>query len=139
MSTNLQTHSELDTDPGLSALLTGIYHDIQELLKQQMRLFKHEVNSDLRKTAEAALALVAGAVVVAVGVGLLCLMLVYLLNWAVPALPLWSCFGLVGAVFLGIGAGLTWYGRSQFRSFNTLPEESLAALRENLEWTTKPR
>ncbi len=139
MSTNLQTHSELDTDPGLAALLSGIFHDIQELLKQQMRLFKHEIHSDLRKSGEAALSLAAGASVLAAGVGLLCFMLVYLLNWAVPALPLWCCFGLVGAVLLGIGAGLTWYGRSQFRSFNPLPEESLAALRENLEWTTKPR
>src|SRR5437762_14370296 len=67
--------------------------------------------SDVRKSGEAALSLAAGAAVLAVGVGLLCFMLVYLLHWAVPALPLWACYGLVGAVLLGLGAARTWYGR----------------------------
>ena len=138
MSTNLQTHPEVGADPGLSSLLTGIFHDIQELLKQQMVLFKHEVSADVKKTAEAAISMVVGGAVALGGLGMLCFMLVYILH-ELAHLPVWGSFGLVGLVMLLIGAGLTYYGRSRFRSFNPLPEESLAALKENLEWTTKPR
>src|SRR5437868_2629597 len=138
MSTNVQMHPETGADPGLSTLLTGIFHDIQELLKQQMRLVKAEVSSDVKKTAEAAISMVVGAAVALGGLGMLCFMLVYILHELVH-LSLWGSFGLVGLGMLLIGAGLTLYGRNKFRSFNPLPDESLAALRENLEWTTKPR
>ncbi|MFL5342887.1 MAG: phage holin family protein [Gemmataceae bacterium] len=138
MSSNLQTHPEVGADPGLSALLTGIFHDIQELLKQQMQLFKHEVSADVKNTAEAAISMVVGGAVALVGGAMLCFMLVYILH-ELAHLPLWGSFGLVGLAFLVIGAALALYGRSRFRSFNPLPDESLAALKENLEWTTKPR
>jgi hypothetical protein len=135
MSTNLQT----GTEPGLSSLLAGVFDDIQELLKQQLKLFKAEINADMKRTAEAAVLMVAGGFVVLVGMALLCLMLVHLLNWIFPHLPMWACYGVVGLGLALIGGGLALLGRSKFRSFNPLPDESLAALKENLEWTTKPR
>jgi len=134
MSTNLQS----GTDPGLSSLLTGIFDDIQELLKQQLRMFKAEVNADMKKTAEAAILMVVGAFVILVGGGLLCLMLVYLLE-KLTGMHLWACFGLVGLGLTLIGGGLAFVGWNKFRSFNPLPDESMAALKENLEWTTKPK
>jgi len=47
------------TEPSLTGLVTGIINDAQELLKQQVALFKQEVKDDIRKTKEAAVALIA--------------------------------------------------------------------------------
>jgi uncharacterized membrane protein YqjE len=139
MATNMQLHPETaGSDASLSSLLTGIFNDIQDLLKQQMHLFKVEVTSDIKRTAEAAIAMVIGGALALSGVGLLCLMVVALLH-EYAALSWTVSFAIVGVCLLAIGAALALYGRSRFRSFNPLPEQSIAALRENLEWTTKPR
>jgi len=135
MATNLQTSS----DPSTTSLVTGILHDTQELFKQQMELFKTEVKSDLRKTIQATTLLVAGALVAFIGAILLCFTAVYALSAAFPALPLWGSFTIVTVVVLAAGVALLLGGRQKFKSFNPLPDESMAALQENLEWTTKPR
>lgn len=135
MATNLQTGPE----PSLAALTTGIIHDFQELVKQQLELFKHEVKEDLRKTREASTFLTVGLVVLFLGGILVCFGLAHLLNWLVPALHLWGCYLIVGGLVSAVGAVLGYCGWKQFQSFNPLPDESAEALKENLEWTTKPR
>lgn len=138
MAADTQIPSEPASSPGMSTLLEEIFRDVEDLLKQQMALFRHEVRADVNRTATAAVYLTVGAVISLIGVGLLSLMLAYLLNSAIPALPLWACFGLVGLATVSIGVALACYGRSKFRTLNLLPEESMAALRENLAWTRKP-
>jgi uncharacterized membrane protein YgdD (TMEM256/DUF423 family) len=134
MANNLQTSSE----PSVTALVTGIIHDGQELLKQQLTLFKTELREDLRRTREAATSLVAGGVILFVGSILLCLMLVFLLH-ELAGWPLWASFLLVGGVIALAGGALTAYGAQQFKTFNPLPDQTAEGLKENLEWTTKPR
>jgi VIT1/CCC1 family predicted Fe2+/Mn2+ transporter len=134
MANNLQTSSE----PSLTSLVTGIIHDGQELLKQQLTLFKTELREDLRHTREAGTSLAIGGVVLFVGSILLCLMLVFLLH-ELAGWPLWASFLLVGGVITVIGGALTAYGIQQFKSFNPLPDQTAEGLKENLEWTTKPR
>lgn len=136
MATNLQTSPE----PSLSSLLTGIFNDVQDLIKQQLALFKHEVGEDLRKTREVATSLVIGLGTFFVAGAMFCLMIVHLLHWAFdPNLPLWACYGIVGLGMALIGGALTWWAREQLRSFNPLPDQSLAALKENLEWNNTRR
>jgi len=134
MATNLQTSPETS----VSSLLTGIFHDVQDLLKQQLALFKHEVGEEVRKTREASTSLVIGLGTLFVAVVLLCLMVVHLLDWA-TTLPLWACYGIVGVGMTLLGGGLTWWAMQQFHSINPLPEKSVAALKENLEWPNNPR
>ena len=134
MATNLQTSSE----PSTTSLLQGIFNDIQELFKQQMELFKAEVKNDARRTAQATLYLAAGGVVLFIGTILLCLTVVHLLHTYTP-LDLWACYGIVGVLIAGAGGLMIYLGREKFQSFNPLPDESMAALKENLEWTTRPR
>jgi hypothetical protein len=135
MANDLHTGSE----PSLTGLVAGIINDAQELLKQQMALFKQEIKDDVRKTKEAALALSAGLGIVVVGGLLLCVMLVHFLNWAVPSLPLWSCYGIVGIVFVACGGALLYAGKKRFESFNPLPEQSVGALKENVQWIMNPK
>jgi uncharacterized membrane protein len=134
MDANVQTSSE----PSTTQLVTGIFHDIQELFKQQMALFRTEVKNDARRTAQASLYLAVGGVVVLIGAVLLCQMLVYLLYTYTP-LDLWACYLIIGVVITLLGGLMIYLGREKFQSFNPLPDESMAALKENLEWTTKPR
>ena len=135
MATNVQT----DQEPSVAALASGIVHDFQELVKQQLDLFRHEVKADVRKAREASTSLAIGTGLTVLGGLLLCFGIVHLLSWLVPALPLWGSYLIVGGLLGAPGAGLSYYACQQFRASNLLPDESAEALKENLEWTTKPR
>jgi hypothetical protein len=137
MANDVQTSSE----PSVTSLVSGILKDAEELLKQQVVLFKHEVKDDLRKTRDAALPLVIGAGVLAVSGLLLCWGLVHLLSWAAgpDRLPLWGSFWIVGGVLALTGGVLAYLGKKKFDSFNPLPEESAEALKENVQWIVKPK
>jgi len=122
----------------MSELVSGIIHDAQTLLSQQLTLFKQEVREDFQKAREAAQFLGLAIVLLSLGGIMLCLTVVYLLH-ELAHLPLWGSFAIVGGVMTAIGAGLVFVGREQLRSFNPLPDKTAQALEENLEWKTKPR
>jgi hypothetical protein len=125
-------------DASVTTLVSGIIHDAEDLFKQQLHLLKHEVRADMRKTVAAALSLVVGAFVLATGAFLLGWMLVYLLQ-QLTELELWACFGIVGGTLAVIGAILCYVGKLKFDSFNPLPDETAEALKENVQWITKPK
>lgn len=133
---DLQTTHDTGTTHSVAPLLTGIINDVQDLLKQNLTLFKVEVREDVRKTKEAAAALGVGAGLAAVGGLHLSLMLVFLLS-LIPDIKLWVCFGIVGAVFTGVGLALFVRGKNKIESFNPLPDESAEALMENVQCLTK--
>jgi uncharacterized membrane protein YqjE len=127
------------TSPGtqghVAPLVTGIIDDLQELIKQNLTLFKVEVREDLKKTRDAVSALGVGVGLAVVGGLHLTLMLVFLLWWVFdPNLPLWACFGIVGGVFAGVGFVLLLRGKKKLDSFNPLPDETAEALKENVQW-----
>jgi len=118
--------------------VSGIVHDVGELIRQQVELFKTEVKADLRKTKEASASLALGLCFLLLSAILLCFTVVYLLN-ELGGLPLWAGF-LIVTLGVGLpGAGLAFYGWKKFQSFNPLPDQSAQALRETLEWQTKPK
>jgi uncharacterized membrane protein YqjE len=136
---NMASDTQTGSEPSVTSLVNGILDDVRELVKQQAALFKAEVQEDLQKTKEATLALAWGIGVGVLGILLLALALPLFLNWAVPALPLWAWFGIVGAVLAVIGGVLLYTGKKRFESFTPLPVQSVEALRENLTWTTSRR
>lgn len=138
MATNLQTSPETNTEPSVAALLAGIVNDAQELIKQQLVLFKHEVRQDIERTKEIALSLVLALPFMLVGGLLLCLMLVALIH-EVGGLPWWGSFGIIGGALLVIGIGLALLAWQRIQTFTPLSEPAAEALKENLEWTTKPK
>jgi hypothetical protein len=136
MSPNVQTGSE----PGLASLAAGILHDFQELFKQQLRLFKHELEVKFQKTTEASVFLVIGLLLLGLGGLMLCFGFAQLLEWGFPALHPWGGgYFIVAALAIIPGAILAATGRQQLESVNPLPEESAEALKENLEWTANPK
>jgi hypothetical protein len=129
---------ETASEPSVTGLVKGILHDLQLLIRQQLALFKHELKLNLQRSRQAILLLAAGVGVAAVGGVLLCFMLVYLLAWAFAALPLWVCFLIVGALCCAAGGGMLVAGIHTLKSV-TVPEQSIEALKENVQWIRNPR
>jgi len=134
MATDLRTSPE----PSVTGLVSGIVSDVQELTKQQLALFKHEMASDLRTTKAIAYSSGIGLAGLSLGVLLLCFMLVHLLHGA-SQLPLWGCFGLVGVAMVTVGAVLLYTSKKKFETFNPLPDESVKELKENVQCLMNPK
>src|SRR5262249_35467973 len=130
-----------DHTPRLSvtSLVGGIINDAQALIAQQLALFRSEIKAEVRKAQEAALVLAVGIGVLLIGVLILELMLPLLLNWLWPSVPLWACFAVVGGIHTCAGAVLLYLAIKQLRSVHAVPERSVEALKENLQWTTHPK
>jgi len=135
MSTSLHT----ETGPTVTQLVGGIMHDAQDLMRQQMALFRAEMQEDLRKTKEVAIFLACGFFLAQIGLSVLCFMFVYLLHSLQPAMPLWGCFGIVGGILAVAGGVCLAGGIYYLKSFNPLPDESAKALKENYKWITSAR
>jgi len=128
-----------DQSASVTSLVSGIVHDAQELVKQQFELLKAEVRDDFRKMREAGEMLSAGAGLALMGGILLTLTLVHLLNWLIPEMPQWAAYGIVAVVFIAGGAGLYLAGKRMLDKVNPLPEQTAEALKENVQWITKPK
>jgi len=142
----MATTYENPTEPSTTSLVTGIIDDVQALLKQQFELARREVKQDVRKAAEGVLFIAMSAGVFFVGGILFCFALVYLLHWATspagtdPArVPLWACYGAVGLLLIIAGAALGWLSRATFKSIDPVNNPATEAMKENIDWATKPK
>jgi hypothetical protein len=125
--------------PPLTDLVSGIVSDAQTLLRQQINMLRSEFKEDMRLTKEAAKYMGVGAMVASLGGIFLLISLVFLLDWAMPDLPLWACWAIVGGVlFLG-GLTAVYVGKRIFNSFNPLPDKTVNALQENVSWIATNR
>jgi MFS family permease len=122
----------------VTSLVSGIVNDAQTLMQQQLALFREEVRTDLRKTRDAVTAIAAGVGVAAVALGPLVFMFVALLH-ELAGWSWWASAGTVGAVLAVVGGVLIGLGIQRFRSFNPMPDQSVEALKENLQWIKHPK
>jgi len=134
MATDLCNGTE--TEPSITGLIKGVIEDVQTLTKQQFTLLKQELQEDFAKSRDAALPMMIGLGVMLIGTLLLGITLGLLLNWAIPALPLWGAFGIVTVVMGGVGLVLFFAGQKKFQSFNPLPDRTLEALKDNVSSLT---
>jgi hypothetical protein len=123
-----------EAPPGLSTLATGIINDVQDLIKQQLALFQHEIEAGFHQSKEAIAVLFWGLGIALVGVCLLGFMGAYFLHWAAPTWPLWACFGVAGGVVTGVGVALFFVGKKHMEAIHALPEKSVEELKENVQW-----
>jgi len=133
MASNLQT----DSGPSLGGLVSGIIHDAQDLLSQQLTLFKKEVKEDFQKMRDAMIVLALAGGVLLVSSVLLGLTLVHLVA-RFTTLDLWVCYAIVGGGITAVGLVMAYMGYAKLTRVNPLPDQSAKALEENLEWKTKP-
>jgi Putative Actinobacterial Holin-X, holin superfamily III len=130
---------QTDPDVSVTHLVSGILADAEKLIEQQLDLLRHEVKDELHKTINAGLILLWGSVIALVGGILLCFMLVELLNWAAPGVPIWGCYGIVGGSIAVVGGALLCTGIMKVKTINPLPDESIQALKETLQWKTNAK
>jgi Putative Actinobacterial Holin-X, holin superfamily III len=120
-------------EPTLAQLLTGLMHDAQTLLRQEVALAAHELRVELRNTVRAVVFLGIGIGIAAVGGWLLILMLVHLLQ-ALTALPLWACHGVVGGLFATGGIVLLVLGKRTLARLHLVPQQTVETMREHVQW-----
>jgi len=135
MPEQLQT----ETQPSLTALVAGIINDVQQLIRQELALAKSEVKQEWDKTKTAAVSFGTSAVVGVLGAIHISLMLVFLLKWlSLPAaeagLPLWVCFGIIGGLFLIVGAVLFYAGKNKAEQIHVVPPQTAETMKENVQW-----
>ena len=143
MADRLQT-SSLPDAPGaessVTSLLSDIVKDAEELIKQQLLLFRHELKDDVSRAREALPSLGAGVVLMLAAIVFLGTTVALLLNWAVgdAHLPLWVCFLIVTVVFGVIGCCLLYFAKKNLESLG-MSKQAAEATKENVEWLTKPK
>ncbi len=133
----MATSCETDQHPGLTELVSGIVQDAQVLMRQQLTLFQVEIKNDFRRTLAAVLSLVAGGIVLLVGLIITAMAAAFLLHEIWPALPVWGGFAIIAGALIVIGAVLVVLGKQKFAAFNPLPDQTVEGLKENLQWKTK--
>jgi hypothetical protein len=128
-----------DGNGHLTRLMGGILSDAEDLAQSQMELFRCEAKQDLRTAIVAGVSVLGGAIVAVLGIILVLLMLVHLLAWAAPSLPLWACYAIVGLPILALGAGAAWFGVRSFLNMTPPFKRSIQAVGDNLRWLTRSR
>ncbi len=125
--------NRVETPTSMSALVGGIISDAQQLIRQELMLARRELQDEVKKAKTAAISFAVGAFVALVGSALLCLMVVYFLNWATN-LPLWGCFGIVGGLLALLGLILLLVARNKASEIHLVPPQTAATLKENVQW-----
>jgi len=133
-----EVHAPTD-EASMTSLVRGIINDVGDLIRQEIRFARTEMKSDVRKVSRAGAVLALGAGTVSLGVVFAALMLVYLIHHLSGApdsasIPLWGCYGIVAAVFLIVGAGLSFMGYNALQKLNPLPDQTAQSVKENVEW-----
>jgi hypothetical protein len=133
-----ETMTSPQEEQSLTALVSGIIRDGQELFKQQVALAQAEIKADFQRSVRAATLLGVGMVALIPALLLLCNMLVYLLH-ELAGLSRWASHGIVGGAFALIGAALVAVGIQRFRSINPLPDQTVDEIKENVRWMTNQK
>jgi hypothetical protein len=128
--------NRIETPPAsVSSLVGGIISDAQQLIRQELALAKREMQEEVNKAKAAAVSLAAGGALALLGGVLLCLMLVYLLQWLTNEnFPLWACYGVVGGLLALVGLILLYAARNKATDIHVVPPRTVETMKENLQW-----
>jgi hypothetical protein len=110
-----------------------IVHDAKRLATLHTELLRSELRQTAGKVSPALNSIGTGAGLTAAGGLLASLALVHGLHRS-SRLPLWGCYGVVGAVLGTVGVGLMSAGRRRLLSVDLIPHETLATIQEDIAW-----
>lgn len=127
------------SNPSVTELVSGIVGDVQDLGRQHLELFRHEVKEDFRKASDAAASLAIGLAFAQIGGILICLGLAHLLAFVAPGIPLWGCYLIVGGV-IAIGASIAVIaGIRKFKSVEKLSNQAAEIMKDDAKWLSQPK
>ena len=120
-------------EPNLGTLVAAVARDTERLRALHLELLRSALRGELRAAGRAVASMGAGAGLVATGGALGALMVVHGLHRA-TRIPLWKCYGIVGAGLATAGAGLLTAGARRAAAVRLVPRQTIEALREDLAW-----
>ncbi|MGE0258528.1 MAG: phage holin family protein [Alphaproteobacteria bacterium] len=115
----------------LATLLADVAGETVELVRQELALFKAELQQKLGRAGIGAALLGAGALIAFSGWLFLLLAAVFALALVVPA---WAAALIVGALVVGIGGVLALIGKGRMSADALTPERTMRSLREDAAW-----
>ena len=59
-------------------------------------------------------------------------------SWAVPAIPLWACYGIIGGLLILAGGALLLRAKAKAEDIHVVPERTAETMKENLKWIKNP-
>ncbi len=119
---------------GVGSIIGGIIGDLQGIVRGEVQLAKTELKEDASKIGRGAGFLAGAALIGLVGFIFLMLAVTYLLDEWVDR---WIAAGIVAVALLLIAAILAQSGRSQLKSANLKPEQTMETLKEDKEWASQ--
>jgi hypothetical protein len=115
----------------ISVVLRELIHNLQDIVRSEVRLARTEVRAELTKTLAASLVMAVGAVSGFFSVLFVLLTVLYALNLVMPA---WTA-ALCVAAGVGIVAGVTIRtGLKRFKTIHTAAPKTVASVKETVEW-----
>jgi Putative Actinobacterial Holin-X, holin superfamily III len=115
----------------VAALLSDLAGETSTLVRQEIALFKAELNEKLAQIGLGAGALAAGGVIAfSAWLALLAAAILGLSHVLAP----WLSALIVGVLVLAIGAGLALFGKSRLNADALVPRRTLNSLREDEAW-----
>lgn len=129
----------LDESASATRLVASILDDATTLLSQHVAMFRAEVRQEVTRGLNAAKYLSLGLLLSSIGMLFIAVGCVPLLNYLVPSLPMWSCWAIVGGLFISLGIIAYLVGRSAIASINAVPNQTLAAIQKDVKWITNPQ
>ena len=118
-------------DRSFSDVVQDILHNVQEIVRSEVRLAKAEIGEEAAKAKSSAVLLGAGGVAAIYAVLFLLLMIVHALCFVMPN---WAAALIVG-VALAVGATLMLSaGVKRFKQLHPTPERTVENIKENVEW-----
>jgi hypothetical protein len=119
------------SDRSLAALFSDLAGETGMLFRQEIALFKAELNEKLARLGQGGGAVAAGALIAFSGwLVLLAAAVLGLCNVVAP----WLAALIIGLVVIALGAGLLLFGRSRFHADALVPRRTLNSLREDEAW-----
>jgi hypothetical protein len=115
----------------VAALLSDLAGETSMLVRQEIALFKAELNENLARIGLGAGALAAGGVIAFSG--WLALLAAAILGLSHVLAP-WLSALIIGGFVLAIGVGLALFGKSRLKADALVPRRTLNSLREDEAW-----
>ncbi len=115
----------------VAALLSDLAGETSTLVRQEIALFKAELNEKLGRMGVGAGALAAGGVLAFTG--WLALVAAAILGLSIVLAP-WLAALIIGILVIALGAGLALFGKSRLKVDALVPRRTLNSLREDQAW-----
>jgi Putative Actinobacterial Holin-X, holin superfamily III len=115
----------------VAALLSDLASETSLLVRQEIALFKAELNQKLAQAGLGAGALVAGGVIAFSG--WLALVAAAILGLSYALTP-WLAALVIGVIVIGLGAALALFGKSRLNADALAPKRTFNSLREDEAW-----